>query len=190
MQQRCNKLNHDMDTCSSEIGQFNRCVWSHGVNYNAAKSKSHKTAVQADEVELETMSKSSSHDAAMKKDDISARLGCIWDQTGCSNGCDMEAMDARCDRMSHDQEQCEGEIGQFNRCQWSHGENTHILNVDIHSLAGIGEDNTLDILLIVAGVVTTLFIIHQLYRWFKNREYQKLQSTEQYEEIQITSHAV
>jgi len=131
---------------------------------------------------------STSNSKEMQKDEISARLGCIWDQTGCSNGCDMEAMDARCDRMSHDQDLCEGEVGQFNRCQWSHGENSH-MNVDIH-FADIGEDSTLDILLIVAGVVTTLFIIHQFYRWRRNREYKKLPQHHEHEEIQITSHAV
>jgi len=196
MEQRCSKLNHDMDTCNSDIGEYNRCVWSHGVNYNA-KSKSHKRAVIAEEVGMEAVSKGSSynkhHDVdskEMKKEEITARLGCIWDQTGCAAGCDMEAMDARCDRMSHDQELCEGEIGQFNRCTWSHGSNAH-MNVDIR-FADIGEDSTLDILLIVAGVVTTLFIIHQFYRWFRNRDYHKLQglSTQHHEEIQITSHAV
>ena len=147
MEQRCSKLNHDMDTCNSDIGEYNRCVWSHGVNYNA-KSKSHKRAVIAEEVGMEAVSKGSSYDKhhdvdskEMKKEEITARLGmrqwlchemstlsfcrcpfhfdvlsisilisfwfwssgCIWDQTGCSNGCDVEAMDERCDRMSHDQ---------------------------------------------------------------------------------------
>ena len=138
--------------------------------------------------------------------------GCIWDQTGCSNGCDMEAMDARCDRMSHDQvppilmstfylctgrppmnfaqEMCEGSIGALNRCTWSHGASGAQMNVDIR-FGDIGEDSTLDIMLIVAGIMTSLFIIHQLYRWFtRNGEYHKLQDTQHHDEIQITSHAV
>ena len=82
-----------MDTCNSDIGEYNRCVWSHGANYNVnAKSKSHKNAVQADEVEMEAMSVSTSHDTKqrgstsnskeMQKDEISARLGmwlCPWE---------------------------------------------------------------------------------------------------------------
>jgi len=178
MEDRCNKYSHDKDLCEGDVGQYNRCIWSHGGN----------TAVQADEVQMEVMM---SHDSReMKQEEIPQRLGCIWDQTGCSNGCDMEAMDARCDRMSHDQEMCEGEVGAFNRCTWSHGASGAQMNVDIR-FADIGEDWRLDVLLIVAGVITTLFIIHQLYRWIaRNREYKKLQGTQHNDEIQITSHAV
>lgn len=178
MEDRCNKYSHDKDLCEGDVGKYNRCIWSHGGN----------TAVQADEVQMEVMM---SHDSReMKQEEIPQRLGCIWDQTGCSNGCDMEAMDARCDRMSHDQEMCEGEVGAFNRCTWSHGASGAQMNVDIR-FADIGEDWRLDVLLIVAGVITTLFIIHQLYRWIaRNREYKKLQGTQHNDEIQITSHAV
>jgi len=178
MEDRCSRYNHDKDLCEGDVGQDYRCIWSHDGN----------TVVQADEVEMEAMM---SHDSReMKQEEIPQRLGCIWDQTGCSNGCDMEAMDARCDRMSHDQEMCEGEVGAFNRCTWSHGASGAQMNVDIR-FADIGEDWRLDVLLIVAGVITTLFIIHQLYRWIaRNREYKKLQGTQHNDEIQITSHAV
>ena len=92
--------------------------------------------------------------------------------------------------MNFAQEMCEGELGALNRCTWSHGASGAQKNVDIR-FGDIGEDSIVDILLIVAGVVTSLFIIHQLYRWFtKNSEYQKLQDTQHHDEIQITSHAV
>ena len=83
---------------------------------------------------------------------------------------------------------CEGDVGAYNRCKWSHGDNPHVMAVDI-KFADFGEDSTLNILLIIAGVVTAVFIIQQLYRWWRNREYKKVQGT-QYEEIQITSHGV
>merc|ERR1712241_295628 len=169
MKDRCTKLSRDMEGCQGELGQFNRCVWYHGED---SKDSSHE----------------SKHNSKDMKEDIEPRLGCIWDQTGCANGCDMEAMDQRCDRMSHDQEMCEGEIGAFNRCVWSHGSNSH-MNVDIH-FSNIGEDSTVDILLIIAGVVTAVFIIQQFYKWWRNREYKKVQGTQHHEEIQITSHAV
>ena len=92
--------------------------------------------------------------------------------------------------MNFVQEMCEGAIGALNRCTWSHGAPGAQMNVDIR-FADIGEDSTLDILLIVAGVMTSLFIIHQLYRWFtRNKEHQKLKDTQHHDEIQITSHAV
>jgi len=129
------------------------------------------------------------HDSKdMKQDDISERLGCIWDETGCASGCDMEAMTTRCDGMS--QTICESRIGKKHRCLWSHGASDAEMNVDVR-FGHIGEDSTVDTLLIGAGVLTTLFIIHQLYRRFtKNSEYQKLQDTQHHDEIQITSHTV
>jgi hypothetical protein len=212
MENRCTRLNHDKDQCEGELGQLNRCQWYHGPNYNTVSK--HKSVLAEEEVELEAMSSNDGHHShsnshsvshsnahsashSMSHDsgdsiEIQPRLGCIWDQTGCSNGCDMEAMDKRCDRMSHDQEMCEGEIGQFNRCQWSHGGNVHSmsnLNVDVN-FSDFGEDSTLDILLIIAGVVTAVFIIQQFYRWWKNREYKKVRDTQHHEEIQITSHAI
>jgi len=98
-------------------------------------------------------------------------------------------METRCDRMSHDQEMCEGDIGAFNRCTWSHGSNPHVMAVDIQ-FGDFGEDSTVDILLIIAGVVTALFAIQQLHRWWRNREYKKVKETQHREEIQITSHGV
>jgi len=191
MEERCTKFSHEKEECEGDVGQYNRCVWSHGVNYNS-ESKSHKSAVQADEVIVEEISKDSSHESHHEdkelKEEIAPRLGCVWDQTGCANGCDMEAMDMRCDRMSHDQEMCEGEVGEFNRCVWSHGSNSH-MNVDIH-FSDIGEDSTVDILLIVAGVVTAMFIIQQFYKWWRNREYKEVKEIQHHEEIQITSHSV
>lgn len=216
MEDRCNRLNHDKDQCEGELGQLNRCEWYHGVNYSANK---HKAVLTEEEVELEAMamnggggshshshsqsqsrsqfhSQSLSHSGSVSHDSgdsaVIERLGCVWDQTGCANGCDQEAMDKRCDRMSHDQAMCEGEIGQFNRCRWSHGANPHSaanLNADVH-FADFGEDSTLDILLIIAGVVTAVFIIQQLYRWWRNREYKEVRQTQHHEEIQITSHAI
>ena len=43
------------------------------------------------------------------------KLGCVWDGTGCAEGCDAEAMEARCQRLSHDQEECETGAGQTER---------------------------------------------------------------------------
>lgn len=188
MEERCSRLNHDMESCQGVLGQYNRCEWSHGVNYNSA-SKSYP--------DLEAMSKSSSHDDNQhhesfdEEEEVSVKLGCIWDETGCASGCDVNAMETRCGRMSHDQEMCEGEIGAFNRCLWSHGDNPHMsnLNVDVH-FSDFGEDSTLDILLIIAGVVTAVFVTQQVYRWWRNREYKKVRGTQHHEEIQITSHVM
>ena len=43
------------------------------------------------------------------------KLGCVWDGTGCAQGCDAEAMEARCQRLSHDQEECETGEGETER---------------------------------------------------------------------------
>merc|ERR1719204_2849362 len=47
--------------------------------------------------------------------------GCIWDQTGCAQGCDSELMQSRCQLLSHDQDACSGDEGKLNRCVWSRG---------------------------------------------------------------------
>ena len=44
-----------------------------------------------------------------------ALLGCIWDGSGCANGCDTDSMMNRCQRLNHDQEACEGDEGQMIR---------------------------------------------------------------------------
>jgi len=50
-----------------------------------------------------------------------AARGCIWDQTGCAQGCDSELMQSRCQLLSHDQDACSGDEGKLNRCVWSRG---------------------------------------------------------------------
>jgi len=192
MEDRCQKLSHDQDECESEVGSYNRCVWSHGSKSNLQPSsflKAHKSNMKAMSSRSSGQNNNNKQQNAKQMDEeIAPRLGCIWDQTGCAAGCDEDVMDQRCDRMSHDQEMCEGEIGVFNRCVWSHGASSQ-LNVDIH-FSDIGEDSTVDILLIVAGVVTAMFIIQQIYKWWSNREYKKVQEIQHHEEIQITSHSV
>jgi len=190
MEDRCQKLSHDQGECEGDVGSYNRCVWSHG-----SQSKSRLNVLKAHKSNMKMMSRSSGQNNKQQnakekqmEEEIAPRLGCIWDLTGCAAGCDEQVMDQRCDRMSHDQEMCEGEIGVFNRCVWSHGSDSH-MNVDIH-FSDIGEDSTVDILLIVAGVVTAMFIIQQFYKWWRNREYKKVQETQHHEEIQITSHSV
>jgi len=195
MEDRCQKLSHDQGECEGDVGSYNRCVWSHGSQSQSQAMSQQSSFLKAHKSNMKKMSKSTNsgqsnkqQDAAEMEEEIAPRLGCIWDQTGCAAGCDEQVMDQRCDRMSHDQEMCEGEIGVFNRCVWSHGSNSH-MNVDIH-FSDIGEDSTVDILLIVAGVVTAMFIIQQFYKWWRNREYKKVQETQHHEEIQITSHSV
>merc|ERR1711951_138748 len=189
MEDRCQKLSHDQGECEGDVGSYNRCVWSHG-----SQSKSRLNVLKAHKSNMKMMSRSSGQNNKQQnakekqmEEEIAPRPGCIWDLTGCAAGCDEQVMDQRCDRMSHDQEMCEGEIGVFNRCVWSHGSDSH-MNVDIH-FSDIGEDSTVDILLIVAGVVTAMFIIQQFYKWWRNREYKKVQETQHHEEIQSKSHS-
>ena len=53
--------------------------------------------------------------------------GCVWDGTGCRTGdCDTETMEHRCSKLSHNVDKCESEIGQYNRCVWSHGDKTAV----------------------------------------------------------------
>merc|ERR1719249_193264 len=46
-------------------------------------------------------------------------IGCMWDGTGCDQGCIPANMVSRCAELSHDLEACEGEQGQELRCKWS-----------------------------------------------------------------------
>jgi len=46
-------------------------------------------------------------------------IGCMWDGTGCGQGCIPANMVSRCAELSHDLEACEGEQGQELRCKWS-----------------------------------------------------------------------
>merc|ERR1712013_558190 len=48
--------------------------------------------------------------------------GCVWDQTGCTQGCDASLMETRCGRLNHDIDACLGDEGKLSRCVWSHGE--------------------------------------------------------------------
>jgi len=51
-------------------------------------------------------------------DDPFSSLGCIWDQSGCAQGCNVEAMMGRCSQYDHDMSSCLGDDGQSARCQW------------------------------------------------------------------------
>merc|ERR1719233_2516844 len=65
---------------------------------------------------------SHSHSSELTSDEVPK--GCVWDKSGCINGlCDEQAMEDRCNRLNHDKDQCEGELGQLNRCEWYHGVN-------------------------------------------------------------------
>merc|ERR1719334_2432889 len=46
-------------------------------------------------------------------------IGCMWDGTGCGQGCIPANMVSRCAELSHDLEACDGEQGQELRCKWS-----------------------------------------------------------------------
>merc|ERR1719249_254605 len=46
-------------------------------------------------------------------------IGCMWDGTGCDQGCIPANMVSRCAELSHDLEACDGEQGQELRCKWS-----------------------------------------------------------------------
>merc|ERR1719249_470857 len=46
-------------------------------------------------------------------------IGCMWDGTGCDQGCIPANMVSRCADLSHDAEACDGEQGQELRCKWS-----------------------------------------------------------------------
>merc|ERR1712083_1126971 len=126
--------------------------------------------------------------------EVAVDAKCIWDQTGCED-CDemsLVMMETRCDRMTNDQEMCEGAVGAFNRCLWSQAAamtDAQVLAVNL-DFSGVGQDCTLNVLLVIAGLVTAIFVVQQGYRWWKNREYQKLQTNQPPQEIQITSHGV
>jgi len=64
-----------------------------------------------------------------------AQKGCIWDGSGCFNGCDEVAMKSRCERLSHAMDSCLGDEGREKRCVWSHGANNALnaLSVDLRS---------------------------------------------------------
>jgi len=183
MSARCHRMDHDQESCEGELGAEDRCEWSHGAN-----------VVVLAEVEMEAMARGSSEEseprpASREEEEVEeVPMGCVWDLSGCANGCDADLMQSRCKKMSHDQAMCEGEIGAFNRCKWSHGGNSHF-NADVE-FGDLREDSTVDILLIVAGVVTAVFAIQQIYRCSKNWEYKEIKASQHLDEIQITSHIV
>ena len=109
-------------------------------------------------------------------DAISPKLGCIWDGSGCSGGCDEEAMSTRCGRLSHDMTACEGEEGREQRCVWSHGQQYESEQELVAQLIATGtvDVNVLDVVLGVLFVLSMTLVMWRLYRCWMKRGYIKL----------------
>ena len=160
MVSRCALYNHDQETCEGEEGRNQRCVWGHG-------DRSQQELLDAYDRERE-----------VKDESISNNIGCLWDQTGCANGCDETAMVSRCALYNHDQETCEGEEGRNMRCVWGHGDRSQQKLAQFISGGAVGKEiiqmHALDVALGVVFMVSVGMLCLRLYRCWMKRGYIKL----------------
>jgi len=147
-----------------------RCTW-----IGQLHSEPHDRSGRQRQSERSDVSMSSVVSSDEVEADNAPKLGCVWDGSGCHDGCNVEDMEARCDRLSHDQEDCEGLEGQSKRCVWSHGQvlEQELLDQRIASVVNF-KLSVLDIVLGVVLMISIVFGLSQLKRWWNNREYKKV----------------
>jgi len=141
--------------CESEKGAQKRCRWDYGVDI-------------------------------LKLVEAHASTGCVWDGTGCFGDCDQNQMKDRCAEMES-QSQCESQSGAQKRCRWDYGVSSNVFSAFVVG-RGIGMEmdiSTMNMLLFVAAVITVLFAVRQLIRWYGNKDYHKLNEVEMTHELGV-----
>jgi len=182
METRCGLLSHDMAAC---VESPSRCAWSYA------------------EAELDIEEDDT--------DDQFSSLGCIWDQSGCTKGCNVEAMLGRCSQYANDMTSCLSDDGQQARCQWGKYNERMIDDLEELKLANTEQEqeqdsilfaglnmnvldsevSSVDTLLVIGGLLTGLVVLQQGRKYCKQRSSKLLVAREiQYGTIQlIDSHA-
>jgi len=115
-----------------------------------------------------------------------SHIGCVWDGSGCANGCDPGNMESRCGTLSHDQSACEGADGSDYHCKWSRaGAHDHDQEQGLFDKVGMFKVDDLsskDVVVVVVLAVSVLAALYQLYRWCVNwklhREYKLVNTSD------------
>lgn len=168
----------EMDTviqCESDKGAQKRCRWDYGSRAILKQYEDEDGSLTAFQ--------------AIFKPHASS-MGCVWDGTGCFGDCDTNQMKERCAEMES-QTQCESDNGAQKRCRWDYGISTafNYKAFVVGRAIGMETDiSAVNMLLVVAVLVTVLFAVRQVYRWYRNREYRKLNEVEMAHELGGTAH--
>merc|ERR1712087_196795 len=113
---------------------------------------------------------------------------CVWDETGCVGSKCSQVMGSRCGALS--MLDCVGDLGAFKRCkQRERRQSATLFGLNVNVLDS--EMSTVDTLLVIVGLLTSLVVVQQGFKYCKQRTSKQLKAREiQYGTIQlIDSHA-
>ena len=179
----CIRLSESECLAASHGMKDARCIWRARSHYGMRLEEEEMNEIVVKEVESAERVDPEAHDdqrgeswtgESESESVVSPKLGCIWDGSGCSGGCDVEAMTTRCGRLSHDMASCEGEEGKQQRCVWSHGQQSEQELVAQLIATGAVDVNVVDVVLGVLFVLSVAVVSWRLYRCWMKRGYIKL----------------
>jgi len=162
----CNNLQERECMASDSGRKEGRCTWIGRVHAQMSAS------THRDETESQDRSK---RDEPMSSNARSkpTELGCVWDGSGCTGDCSVEAMTARCSQLSHAKEDCEGDEGQSQRCVWRQSLEQELLDHRVESVINF-KLSVVDIVLGLFSLISVVFALTQLRQWWTNREYNEV----------------